>query len=61
MRLKVNRKRARNGQSVVFSGSLLGRPIPAVGKVVALQAKVRGKWRTFATPRARANGTFRSR
>ena len=30
----------------------MGRPIPAAGKVLDLQAFYRGKWRTFATPRA---------
>jgi hypothetical protein len=60
-RLKVDRRRLRNGQSVRFSGRLLGKPIPAAGKLVALQAKVGRGWRTFATPRANAKGVFRHR
>lgn len=60
-RLKVDRRRLRNGQVVRFSGRLLGKPIPAAGKVVALQAKVSRGWRTFATPRANAKGLFRHR
>jgi hypothetical protein len=60
-RLKVNRLRLRNGQSVRFTGRLLGKPIPAAGKLVALQAKVGRGWRTFATPRANAKGIFKHR
>jgi hypothetical protein len=60
-RLRVDRRRLRNGQTVRFSGRLLGRPIPPAGKLVALQAKVGRGWRTFATPRANAKGRFRHR
>lgn len=60
-RLKVDRRRLRNGQAVRFSGRLLGGPVPAAGKLVALQAKVGRGWRTFATPRANAKGIFRHR
>jgi len=60
-RLKVDRRRLRNGQAVRFSGRLLGRPVPRAGKLVALQAKVGRRWRTFATPRANARGVFRHR
>lgn len=60
-RLKADRRRLRNGQVVRFTGRLLGKPIPAAGKVVALQAKVGRGWRTFATPRANARGVFRYR
>jgi hypothetical protein len=60
-RLRVNRKRVRNGQAVTFTGRLLGMPIPAAGKLVALQARVGGRWRTFATPRANSKGVFRYR
>jgi hypothetical protein len=60
-RLKVDRRRVRNGRSVRFTGRLLGAPIPEAGKVVALQAKVGRRWRTFATPRAGSKGTFRYR
>jgi hypothetical protein len=60
-RLSVDRRRVRNGQAVRFSGRLLGRPIPTAGKIVALQAKVGRRWRTFATPRANAGGSFKHR
>jgi hypothetical protein len=60
-RLKVDRRRLRNGQAVRFTGRLLGKPIPAAGKLVALQAKVGREWRTFATPRANAKGVFKHR
>jgi len=60
-RLKVDRRRLRNGQTVQFAGRLLGKPIPSTGKLVALQAKVGREWRTFATPRANAKGAFKHR
>jgi hypothetical protein len=60
-RLEVDRRRVRNGQAVRFSGRLLGRPVPKAGKLVALQAKVGRRWRTFATPRANAKGAFKHR
>jgi hypothetical protein len=60
-RLRVDRRRLRNGQAVRFAGRLLGKPIPKAGKVVALQARVGRSWRTFATPRANAKGVFRHR
>jgi hypothetical protein len=53
--IRPDRKRLRNGDSVVFRGKLLGKPLPAAGKLVALQAKTRRGWRTFANPRARAS------
>lgn len=60
-RLKVDRRRLRNGQAVRFTGRLLGKPIPKAGKLVALQAKVGRGWRTFATPRANRKGVFKHR
>jgi hypothetical protein len=60
-RLKVSRRRLLNGQAVRFTGRLLGKPIPAGGKLVALQARVGRGWRTFATPRANAKGVFKHR
>ena len=47
-----------NGGSVVFRGGLLGRPPPAAGKLVSLQAFVRGQWRTFADTRTDRSGRF---
>lgn len=61
VRLAVDRRRLVNGQSVRFTGQLPGKPIPSGGKLVALQARVGREWRTFATPRANARGTFKHR
>lgn len=60
-RLKVDRRRLRNGQAVRFTGRLLGKPVPKAGKLVALQARVGRGWRTFATPRANRKGVFKHR
>lgn len=57
--IKVDRRRARNRQKVTFSGRLRGLPIPTGGKLVDLQAFYRGRWRTFATPRANGKGAWR--
>jgi len=43
-----------NGEEIVLRGQIPGRPLPAVGKLVQLQAYSRGRWLTFATPRASA-------
>jgi hypothetical protein len=59
--LKRDKPQVRNGQSVAFSGKLLGKPLPSRGKVVDLQVFYRGKWRTFATPRANRKGQFKFR
>lgn len=59
--IHVNHRRVRNGASVRFRGRLRGGRVPAEGKVTFLQAVVRGKWRTFATPRANRNGRWRYR
>lgn len=57
--IRSNKKTARNGQRVRFTGRLRSLPIPASGKVIDLQAFYRGRWRTFATPRATANGAWK--
>jgi hypothetical protein len=59
--IRASRSSVRNGQAVTFSGRLRGRPIPLGGKVVDLQAHYRGRWRTFATPRVRRDGSWRYR
>ncbi|MDA0173315.1 hypothetical protein OJ998_29700 [Solirubrobacter taibaiensis] len=57
--LSVDRRRVRNGQAVRFHGRLLGGPVPAAGKLLAIQALTSRGWRTFATPRAAAgNGRW---
>jgi hypothetical protein len=57
----ANRRSLRNGQRVLFTGRVRGTPLPPRGKVVDLQAFYRGRWRTFATPRANNKGKFRFR
>lgn len=57
--LTVSRRKAVNGGRVLFSGRLLGAPIPAGGRTLDLQAHYRGAWRTFATPRTRSDGRWR--
>jgi hypothetical protein len=59
--IRASRHAVRNGQTVTFTGVLAGRPIPRGGKVLDLQAFYRGRWRTFATPRAGSDGRWRYR
>jgi hypothetical protein len=56
--LRASRHRVRNGRRVRFSGKLRGRPYPARGKILDLQAYYRNRWRTFATPRAGLSGKW---
>ena len=56
--ISASRHAVRNGQRVRFTGKLRGRPYPAKGKVLDLQAYYRHKWRTFATPRASQTGRW---
>ncbi|MGH2945045.1 MAG: hypothetical protein ACRDPC_02040 [Solirubrobacteraceae bacterium] len=52
--MRSSRQRVVNGDEVVFRGRVQGRPLPATGKLIQLQAYSRGRWLTFATPRAKA-------
>ena len=52
--LRSNRRRVVNGEEIVLRGRVMGGPLPGVGKLVQLQAFSRGRWLTFATPRADA-------
>lgn len=52
--MRVSSGRSVNGGSVIFRGRLRGRPVPETGKLVELQVFTRGRWRTFAQPRASA-------
>jgi hypothetical protein len=54
--LRVSDHRVVNGEYVTFRGRVRGRPLPASGKLVELQAYAGGAWRTFAQPRASAKG-----
>jgi 5-hydroxyisourate hydrolase-like protein (transthyretin family) len=56
---KVNHDHVLNGQSVEFSGTVRGRPLPATGKLVELQVLLSDKWQTFRTARSEPDGTWR--
>jgi hypothetical protein len=56
--ITVDRRKVLNGEAVTFSGRLLGRPLPDGGKLVDLQVRLRGRWRTFAAPRADGAGRW---
>jgi hypothetical protein len=55
----VDRQRVLNGQSVVFSGKVQGRPLPSAGKLIELQVRLSDEWSTFRTIRSKANGSWR--
>ena len=57
--LKASRSRALNGQSVLFSGRVQGRPLPALGKLVELQVRLSHEWSTFRTIRSGPDGRWR--
>jgi len=57
----VDRKAVRNGEAVVFSGRVAGRPLPTTGKLVEMQAYFRGRWRTFSTLRTNVRGGWKFR
>ena len=62
VRLSVDPRVAARGRTVKLSGRLVGRPLPASGKVVELQARSPGeKWITFRTVRASRRGRFATR
>jgi hypothetical protein len=56
--IRASRPAVRNGKRVRFTGKLRGKPYPAKGKILDLQAYYRNRWRTFATPRAALNGRW---
>jgi hypothetical protein len=59
--ISANRRRVRNGRSVLFRGGIRTRPVPAIGKLVEMQAFFRGRWRTFSTLRTDRRGRWRFR
>jgi hypothetical protein len=62
VRLSVDTHTAARGRTVRLSGRLVGRPLPATGKVVELQARSPGeRWITFRTVRASRRGRFETR
>lgn len=50
--LYVTKKKVVNGEEVRFHGRLKGKQRGAIGKLINLQVYTRGRWSTFATPRA---------
>ena len=57
--LKVTQARVVNGEEIRFHGRLKGRQYGETGKLIHLQVYTRGRWSTFATPRAnRATGAW---
>jgi hypothetical protein len=50
--LNVSRRSVINGEYVTFTGRLKGGQRPPAGVLVELQVRSRGRWRTFAQPRA---------
>jgi hypothetical protein len=62
VRLSVDPHTAARGRTVKLNGRLVGRPLPATGKVVELQARSPGeRWITFRTVRASRRGRFATR
>ncbi len=59
VRMTLDRRKARQGQTVRLRGRLVGRPLPKVGRIVELQARNPGRrWITFRTVRAKRSGRF---
>jgi hypothetical protein len=56
---KVSRSHVLNGQSVVFSGRVQGRPLPPRGKLIELQVWLSEEWSTFRTVHSKADGSWR--
>ena len=50
--MKVTKRHVVNGEEVRFHGRLKGRQTGDTGKLIHLQVYTRGRWSTFATPRA---------
>jgi hypothetical protein len=48
-----------NGESVIFSGRVKGRPLPEAGKLVEVQVRYPGEWQTFETMRTKPDGSWR--
>jgi hypothetical protein len=59
LRLHVRPRAVRNGETIVFRGRLLGRPVPSGGRLIEVQVRHPWGWQTFATARARRDGWFR--
>lgn len=51
-------KRVLNGDSVVFSGRVKGRPLPEGGKLIEIQVELTDEWQTFRTIRSDSDGAW---
>jgi hypothetical protein len=61
LRLAIHPRRASQGQTIRFSGRLLGGPLPRGGKQVVLMARAsRGAWVRFNVVRTDGSGRFRA-
>ena len=56
LRIRADRRRLHNGETVTLSGRLRGGHIPPGGALLELQVYTRGSWRPFATPRTDPQG-----
>ncbi len=56
--IKVAPTHVLNGGSVIFSGDVEGRPLPAAGKLVELQVRLTHEWSTFRTIRTDPEGRW---
>lgn len=62
LRFDVQPRASGVGRSITLSGRVLGRPLPARGKILVLQARSgRGRWVPFATIRTTGGGAFTTR
>jgi hypothetical protein len=59
--LKASPRSLRAGGRVRLTGRLLGGRVPSRGKLVDVQARELGRWRTFATVRTSDSGAFSTR
>jgi hypothetical protein len=57
--MKARLTTVRNRHATVFTGRLLGKPIPQRGVIVDLQVFFRKQWRTFAAPRTNKAGVYK--
>lgn len=61
LRMRIRPRVARRGQTILFSGRLLGGPLPPGGKQIVLVARgSKGPWLRFNVVRTGAGGRFRA-
>jgi 5-hydroxyisourate hydrolase-like protein (transthyretin family) len=56
--LRVSRSRVLNGQTVTFRGRVRSLPIPAGGKLIQLEIRLKTHWQTFRTVRTDQSGRW---